>query len=345
MMRLLSRLAVVAFTASLAQAQLTVPGADGSDGPFNPSGATYSVDLSKAASAAWNAPSPVAGSGVYDASKWAVVYKYTSVNIPPGTTVKFSNHPSGAPVVWLVSGSVTIDGTISLDGSAAVLAPDPAPPGPGGFASGRGYFSSLSSGSAGFGPGGASHDASVTTVAGGGSFRTAGGGIAGPLYGSARLIPLVGGSGASPWYNNLGCGLGWNQPGAGGGAILIACVHSITLSGGIHAAGGAGTHTNCGSTNIYGASGAGGGIRLVADSVTGSGTLRAQDALVGLRGGDGCIALKQTLKASSIPAFHRGHSACPVPPQSSGPRISLRRGTSGLSRSLASPCPPILAWA
>lgn len=71
-------------------------GSDGSDGVFNPL-ASVQIDLSLAATATWDTPSPVPGQGVYDPVQWAVVFKYSSITIPNGVSVSFKNHPSGAP--------------------------------------------------------------------------------------------------------------------------------------------------------------------------------------------------------------------------------------------------------
>ncbi|MBK8093158.1 MAG: hypothetical protein IPK32_14525 [Verrucomicrobiaceae bacterium] len=95
-----------------AHAQLTIP-SDGSDGAFAPA-ANVEIDLGLATTALWNTPG--SGNGVYDAEKWAVVFKYSSVNIPAGVKVTFKNHPTYAPVVWLVQGNVTIAGELSLKG-------------------------------------------------------------------------------------------------------------------------------------------------------------------------------------------------------------------------------------
>jgi hypothetical protein len=62
-----------------AHADLTIPGADGSDGTFAPT-ANVTVDLSLAPTAGWD--SIGSGNGVYDPDKWAVVFKYASVSIP-----------------------------------------------------------------------------------------------------------------------------------------------------------------------------------------------------------------------------------------------------------------------
>ena len=74
-------------------------GSDGSDGAFNPKFKTV-IDLSLAATAPWDTPSPVPVQGVYDPDDWAVVFKYTTIDIPVGVTVSFTNHPSGAPAIW-----------------------------------------------------------------------------------------------------------------------------------------------------------------------------------------------------------------------------------------------------
>ena len=90
-------------------------GSDGSDGAFAPKFDTV-IDLSLAATASWDTPSPVPGQGVYDPERWAVVFKYTTIDIPLGVTVSFTNHPSGAPVIWLASGDVTIAGEVNVNG-------------------------------------------------------------------------------------------------------------------------------------------------------------------------------------------------------------------------------------
>ena len=100
---------VLALLATLhASGAIVIPGADGSDGALNITANTV-IDLSQAVTGAWDANNSAnVGKGVYDPAKWAVVFKYASVTVATGATVTFTNHPSRAPVVWLVSGNATI---------------------------------------------------------------------------------------------------------------------------------------------------------------------------------------------------------------------------------------------
>jgi hypothetical protein len=231
-------------------AALAIP-SDGSDGALDIQSVS-TIDLSKAVTAAWDADNTAhAGEGVYDPNKWAVVFKYSSVNIRSGVAVDFANHPSHAPVVWLVNGDVTITGSLRLNGNSGTLpsqTPTLSEPGPGGFRGGGGDPRSDSPlRSSGFGPGGALDDHGQY---GPGQARA---------YGNLMILPLIGGSGGSGGtYNGS----------AGGGAILIAASGTITITGDITANGG-----NNGSA-FYKA-GSGGAIRLVADQILGSGALRA----------------------------------------------------------------------
>ena len=143
--------------ATTARAQLNIPGADGSDGVLEtpPRSAKLTevlVDLSLAVTGKWDQPSTDPGKGVYDPDKWAVVFKYSSVNIRTNTIIKFKNHPSRAPVVWLVSRDVIIDGEVNLNGNLYDGA-NPEEPGPRGFRGGAGSVRGFSEGP-GFGPGG-----------------------------------------------------------------------------------------------------------------------------------------------------------------------------------------------
>jgi hypothetical protein len=237
---ILVALGVALLFSAVAHAQLNIP-SDGSDGAFSPN-ANVEIDLGLAANGAWTAPG--GGNGVYDASKWAVVFKYSSVNIPNGVKVTFKNHPSYAPVVWLVQGNVTIAGELNLDGKVGtgdtVAKLTPTEPGPGGY---RGGADGPLGKGAGMGPGGGSDT-----------------GYYAGSYGNPQIIPLIGGSGG---------GFGGMSGGSGGGAILVAASSTVTVSGVISA--------NGISQDWYWwmRGGSGGAIRLIGSSVLGNGVISA----------------------------------------------------------------------
>lgn len=139
---LLSWLASAALVAA-GRAEINVP-SDGSDGVFAPT-ANVEIDLGEAATGVWDANNaPRAGRGIYDPEQWAIVFKFASVTVPPDVTVTFKNHPSRAPVVWLVQGDVVINGLIRLDGengdADASLTHINKEGGPGGFRGGLGTY-------------------------------------------------------------------------------------------------------------------------------------------------------------------------------------------------------------
>lgn len=258
------------------RADIAIP-SDGSDGVFAPTN-SVEIDLGLAATAAWNTPSPVAGNGVYDGEQWAVVFKYASVNIPAGVKVTFKNHPAKAPVVWLVNGPVVIAGEVNLDGEPGGFRPstrmEPARGGPGGFRGGIGAFGPAISQGDGLGPG------RLTTTDRGtsGAYSQGVGDVnlqgRGYIYGNSSIVPLIGGSGGSGSQSSDPT-LGSVSGGAGAGAILIASRSSIEVRGSVSA-----------KTAYVGgsASGAGGAIRLIADEVSGSGTLTTYGGLTGSPG-------------------------------------------------------------
>lgn len=324
-------------------ADIIVPGADGSDGAFSPA-SNITINLANSPNGAWDGPNPDPNTpltGVYDENKWAVVFRFSSVNIPTGVTVTFINHPSRAPVVWLVSGTVVVSGTISLDGSNGHPVGGPfsqAEPGPGGYRGGRGGASN-SANSGGFGPGGGRNSTTVCNV-GGGSYGTAGtdtnssssSAFVGPTYGNPGILPLRGGSGGCGFPVGVAACSGAGNPpsysgaGAGGGAMLVAASQVIQLSAGslIRANGG-----NAGSGSNH-AGGSGGAIRLIADIVTGSGLLQA----VGgnqpnsfHRGGAGRIRVERnsgSLVDGGNPAYSAGPpgSIATIWPSASAPTIT-----------------------
>ncbi len=279
---------------------LNIP-SDGSDRDLVITNDTV-IDLSQAVTSSWDANNSAnAGKGVYDSNKWAVVFKYSSVTVASGATLTFKNHDSRAPVVWLVTGDVQIDGTVSLDGQVSQPSPNLAEPGPGGFRGGAGKSSSPSqSGSAGFGPGGGAEgwpgwDWWRGT---GGSYGSAGNGSSvDSVYGNTSLIPLIGGSGgagASPDTRGGGAG--------GGGAILIASGSKVVVNGSIHANGG-NTYPYCCDWEGQ-AAGSGGGIRLVAGQISGSGTVQTiggnNNGYRNGWGGNGRIRLERNSASPSI---------------------------------------------
>jgi hypothetical protein len=166
------------------------------------------------------------------------VLNYTTVSIPSGKLLVFKRNYRNTPVYMLAQSNVDIAGDVYVSGGNLGFSSgcntsscEGRVPGPGGFYGGM-------PGQAGFGPGGGAGD---PNVAGGN----------GQWVGSLSLVPVIGGSGGGG-----GGGLG----GGGGGAIVIASSTSITFkSGRIFADG---SRVNLGSF------GAGGAIRLVANSIT-----------------------------------------------------------------------------
>lgn len=304
---------------------ITIP-SDGSDGAFAPT-ANVVIDLSLAETGDWDNPGN--GNGIYDPAQWAVVFKYSSVEIPAGVSVTFTNHPSRAPVIWLVEGSVSISGTVNLDGQtghAGNVLRTFSEPGPGGFRGGRGS-DSATPGAGGMGPGGACYGATTSHAGSGAGYGTPGQpggttwsaqtpGAAGITYGNAGVYPLIGGSGAAGSAN----GASGQGGGSGGGAILIATPGTITLDGQIQANGGSGTGAGSSGpsgTNRCSGGGSGGGIRLIADRITGNGILRALGgpggtASVSTSGGNGGLGrirvetLTNELVDLGNPAFSLG---------------------------------------
>ncbi len=247
---------VVVFAMSLAAlvpsslAQLSVP-SDGSDGALNITSNTV-IDLSQAITGTWTAPG--SGTGIYDLNQWAVVCKYSSVNIANGATVSFINHSANPPVVWLVQSNVTINGTVSVNGANGTSSSPaqflPAVPGPGGFA-GAAYDPSIGTGE-GFGLGGGIGNVGSATYQ--------------SSYGNPQILHLIGGSGGSV-ANNCGYVV---TGGSGAGAILIVAGTTVSVTGQITAIPGAAL--GCNGADSYGS---GGGIRLVAYQISGTGSINA----------------------------------------------------------------------
>jgi len=249
------------------------------------------IDLSQAVTSNWDANNSAnVGKGIYDSNKWAVVFKYSSVTIQGGATVTFKNHASRAPVVWLVQGDVTVNGMVSLDGAGPAIAPYLPEPGPGAFRGGSGPYAQETA--AGFGPGGGAPATDHNYSSGAGGSYGSLGQFGSSTYGNPSLIPLVGGSGGG------GSGFtGGKAGGAGGGAMLIACAGQLSVPGTIRANGG-----NAQAV-AFAASGSGGGIRLVAETLDGAGVVEAIGGgfnYQSLAGGNGRVRIERVTNASSL---------------------------------------------
>ena len=283
MIRIMTCAVVATMSMEAAMAALVIP-SDGSDGALVVT-SNRVIDLSLAANGNWSDPG--SGNGVYDASKWAVVFKYTSVTINAGCTVTFKNHLKKAPVVWLVQSNVTINGTVNLNGQDQLAPPRLAEPGPGGFRGGNGYYGYGVSQAAGFGPGGGPIQVNGNSGYGG-SYGTQGA-YGPPTYGNPSLLPLLGGSGGAglhdPYERN-------RSGGAGGGAVLIAAAGVLANEGNIWANGGSG--------NLGSGSGSGGGIRLIGERIQGAGNIYAIGGSDVYGGGLGRISVERVTASQDL---------------------------------------------
>ena len=194
------------------------------------------------------------------------IFNFTTINIALGSILKISEVKVHGPVYFLASGDVTIAGVIDISGdgspgtTATAAEQIPAYAGSGGYSGGLGGVHGDLNHQAlpGNGPGGGAAGDINQPFAVGGAFTT-----------NRFLVPLVGGSGGGGTNDNSQYGA---QGGAGGGALLIASSTKITLAsndgvapdgyynGTIIARGGYGTSRGCG--------GAGGAVRLVANTIT-----------------------------------------------------------------------------
>ncbi len=221
------------------------------------------------------------------------VFHFTTVLIPAEVTLRLrAPDLQFAPVYWLCTGDVRIDGVIDLGGDDGhddqVGNRRPSIPGPGGFPGGEGdTVDSLPR--SGLGPGGG-----VARQGGGhvdaGVYCT--GTRNNTTYGNAFLIPLIGGSGGGGGRSGFGGG-------AGGGAMLIASDTSIFLDGAIHADGGDGAGPGTANCTIGSGGGAGGAIRLLTPNFQGSGTVSAVGGTRMKRGSEGRIRIEATTSSFS----------------------------------------------
>jgi hypothetical protein len=221
------------------------------------------------------------------------VFNFTTVNVPAGVTITFTPNSLNTPLTILSTGSVTVAGSLVVNGQSATTTGPGGTGGPGGFSGGLGGFGLPNySGNPGSGPGSGTAGKKGTTYGqggGGAGFNIAGGnggfeagsvGLGGPKYGTDTLLPLIGGSGGGgggAQQNGRG-----GSGGGGGGAILIASSDTITFSGSaaINAQGGNGANSPTTSTGAGGA-GSGGAIRLIANTITGTATLNVNAGTAG----------------------------------------------------------------
>jgi hypothetical protein len=232
-------------------------GSNGSDGALNLTGQTGTV---------WFYPAN------YPGNQHAFgIFNWTTITIPAGVTLKLSGFITDMPLYFLASGNVDVEGTIDLSGANGadnttdVTKRVPTAPGPGGYTGGLGgiYNSSTFPDWPGSGQGGGAPGA-YGIVATSGIFS-----------GTQYLTVLVGGSGGGGGIT-LSAVDGYGPGGgAGGGALLIASSTEITVNGTIDADGGApGSHTS----SYWGGCGSGGAIRLMSNSLIGSGTVTSWGA-------------------------------------------------------------------
>lgn len=287
---LLSIGALLAASASSIQAQTFDSGSDGTNGALN-------LTLAESDGDGVILFDPEARGLVPDANN---AYHFTTIDVEAGVTVRLRADIIGInnPVIWLASGDVAIDGILDLNGESGkgrASPAEPAIPGAGGFEGGVGR-SEFTAPSSGQGPGGGS----VATVsswggAGAGHFTSGAGGggvTGGSSYGNNFLIPLIGGSGGAGGGEPFPAGVGssgssWGfGGGAGGGAILIASSTQIQVNGSILCNGGNGASDFTTSLR-RGGGGSGGSIRLLANTLTGSGNLSANGGSAANGAGNG----------------------------------------------------------
>ena len=210
------------------------------------------------------------------------IFNFTTINIAAGSTLKFTEEAFHGPAFFLATGNVTISGTLDLSGGNGINPMSLQSTRLQSYAGSGGYGGGLGGGPSGIpaplagnGPGG-------------GAAGTAGApnGLDGAFTGNPYLIPLIGGSGGGGAF----CASGFGSGGAaGGGAILIASSTSITISGTINASGGV-----LGQLCQNSGGGSGGAVRLMANTIAGSGTIVANggEGHTGAQAGSGLIRLE-----------------------------------------------------
>lgn len=212
-------------------------------------------------------------------------------------------------MVWLVSGNVTIAGTVDLSGEGydaagitfnAINQPFGgrlAEPGPGGFRGGAPWRGGGIMHGAGFGMGGGQLGKGYHF----GDNRKGGPGHFGPgqlrSYGNPSLVPLIGGSGGAGAIES-GSGYGG---GAGGGAILVASRQKVEFIAGGQLLAIGGMYEDYSRTT---GAGSGGAVRMICSEIAGIGSVNAAGGgggwPSGSNGGDGRIRLERVANTANL---------------------------------------------
>jgi len=139
-------------------------------------------------------------------------------------------------------------------------------------------------------------------------------GTRGVTYGSATLLPIIGGSGGGG--GQAGESFSGSGGGGAGGAILVAASGTVLVNGSLLADGGASGNSGGSGAGSTGGGGSGGAIRIVATTLAGNGTIRANGGAGGAAsltnsggsGGNGGVgrileADTFTFSATTTPSF------------------------------------------
>ncbi|RLJ15759.1 hypothetical protein DJ030_17980 [bacterium endosymbiont of Escarpia laminata] len=224
-------------------------------------------DFDSAVEATWPAGTVRVGSSITIPLPDDGVFIFDSFTVfdLPGTTtnavINFQRNPANTDVTLLISGDLTIaagnridlNGVVGTRGSNAINGIGGLG-GPGGFRGGDGGYLLVnfqSDGGAGLGPAGGDGSTLDPVVAA----------QPGQFVGIPELLPMIGGSGGGG--------------GGGGGALLVAANGTVEINGTLNAngaAGGAYWSSTCASS---GAAGSGGSVRVIADTITGTGRVNA----------------------------------------------------------------------
>ena len=210
------------------------------------------------------------------------VFRFGTIEVQSGATLTFARNARNTPIYLLASGDVTISGAVDVSGQSPTTFYTFGVTGLGGLAGpGGGDGGSCWSPpdvttlpGMGLGPGG-----------GAGSSTGCGGGGAGPTYAGSKgnsyycssVLALEGlgwSDSKAPYHLHGGSGGGsgdYNQAcvggGGGGGVLVIAGSGVITIDGAIRARGGGMPQY------LRGGGGGGGVVRLIADQMTGTGSI------------------------------------------------------------------------